>query len=55
MHSHPAYVIYVIAGGKFRNHSADVRSLKRSSEPATLYIVIRSRTGPRTLQYNNPP
>jgi len=23
MHSHPAYVIYVIAGGKFRNHSAD--------------------------------
>ena len=23
MHSHPAYVIYVIAGGKFRNHNAD--------------------------------
>jgi beta-alanine degradation protein BauB len=23
MHSHPAYVIYVIAGGRFRNHSAD--------------------------------
>jgi quercetin dioxygenase-like cupin family protein len=23
LHSHPAYVIYVIAGGKFRNHSAD--------------------------------
>jgi quercetin dioxygenase-like cupin family protein len=23
MHSHPAYVIYVIAGGKFRNHLAD--------------------------------
>ena len=23
MHSHPAYVIYVIAGGKFRNHAAD--------------------------------
>ena len=23
MHSHPAYVIYVIAGGKVRNHSAD--------------------------------
>ena len=22
-HSHPAYVIYVIAGGKFRNHTAD--------------------------------
>ena len=22
-HSHPAYVIYVIAGGKFRNHSTD--------------------------------
>jgi quercetin dioxygenase-like cupin family protein len=22
-HSHPAYVIYVIAGGKVRNHSAD--------------------------------
>src|SRR3954447_15300195 len=22
-HSHPAYVIYVIAGGKFRNHAAD--------------------------------
>ena len=23
IHSHPAYVIYVIAGGKVRNHSAD--------------------------------
>lgn len=23
LHSHPAYVIYVIAGGKFRNHGAD--------------------------------
>jgi len=23
MHSHPAYVIYVIAGGKVRNHGAD--------------------------------
>lgn len=23
MHSHPAYVIYVIAGGKFRNHATD--------------------------------
>jgi quercetin dioxygenase-like cupin family protein len=22
-HLHPAYVIYVIAGGKFRNHAAD--------------------------------
>ena len=22
-HSHPPYVIYVIAGGKFRNHAAD--------------------------------
>jgi quercetin dioxygenase-like cupin family protein len=22
-HSHPGYVIYVIAGGKFRNHAAD--------------------------------
>jgi quercetin dioxygenase-like cupin family protein len=22
-HSHPAYVMYVIAGGKFRNHAAD--------------------------------
>jgi quercetin dioxygenase-like cupin family protein len=22
-HSHPAYVIYVIAGGKVRNHAAD--------------------------------
>src|SRR6185436_16426341 len=22
-HSHPTYVIYVIAGGKFRNHAAD--------------------------------
>jgi len=22
-HSHPAYVIYVIQGGKFRNHAAD--------------------------------
>lgn len=23
VHSHPAYVIYVIEGGKFRNHAAD--------------------------------
>jgi quercetin dioxygenase-like cupin family protein len=23
MHSHPAYVVYVIAGGKFRNHGVD--------------------------------
>jgi beta-alanine degradation protein BauB len=23
MHSHPAYVIYVIEGGKFRNHAVD--------------------------------
>lgn len=23
MHSHPAYVVYVIAGGKIRNHSVD--------------------------------
>lgn len=23
MHSHPAYVVYVIAGGKIRNHGAD--------------------------------
>jgi quercetin dioxygenase-like cupin family protein len=23
MHSHPAYVVYVIAGGKVRNHGAD--------------------------------
>jgi beta-alanine degradation protein BauB len=23
IHSHPAYVIYVITGGKFRNHAAD--------------------------------
>ena len=23
LHSHPSYVIYVIAGGKFRNHAAD--------------------------------
>ena len=22
-HSHPAYIIYVIAGGKFRNHATD--------------------------------
>ena len=23
MHSHPAYVVYVVAGGKIRNHGAD--------------------------------
>lgn len=23
MHSHPAYVIYVLEGGRFRNHAAD--------------------------------
>jgi quercetin dioxygenase-like cupin family protein len=26
LHSHPAYVIYVVAGGKVRNHAADGRT-----------------------------
>jgi len=26
MHSHPAYVIYIIDGGRFRNHTADGKS-----------------------------
>ena len=39
-HSHPAYVIYVIAGGKFRNHAIDGPSLTVSSKPATSSIAI---------------
>ena len=39
LHSHPAYVIYVIEGGKVRNHSADGRVTE--SELATGDTVYR--------------
>ena len=32
MHSHPAYVIYVIEGGKVRNHSADGKTSETELE-----------------------
>jgi quercetin dioxygenase-like cupin family protein len=38
MHSHPAYVIYVIEGGKVRNHAADgTTSETEIPTGATLY------------------
>lgn len=38
MHSHPAYVIYVIEGGKVRNHAADgATSESELATGATIY------------------
>jgi quercetin dioxygenase-like cupin family protein len=38
MHSHPAYVIYVIAGGRVRNHGADGKTSETDLETgAVLY------------------
>ena len=38
MHSHPAYVIYVIAGGRVRNHGADGKTNETDLETgAVLY------------------
>jgi len=49
-HSHPAYVIYVIEGGKFRNHAADGTATDGEFRTATSSIVTRSpNTGPRIL------
>ena len=39
LHSHPAYVIYVIAGGKVRNHAADGKVTE--SEMATGDTIYR--------------
>jgi beta-alanine degradation protein BauB len=39
MHSHPAYVIYVLEGGKTRNHSADGKTSE--SELKTGDVVYR--------------
>jgi len=37
-HSHPAYVIYVIAGGKVRNHNADGTTSETTFTPGqTIY------------------
>ena len=32
MHSHPAYVIYVLAGGKYRNYAADGKTTEGELE-----------------------
>jgi quercetin dioxygenase-like cupin family protein len=38
MHSHPAYVVYVIEGGKVRNHSADGTTSESTFTPGqTIY------------------
>jgi quercetin dioxygenase-like cupin family protein len=38
MHSHPAYVVYVIAGGKVRNHNADGTTSETTFTPGqTVY------------------
>jgi quercetin dioxygenase-like cupin family protein len=39
MHSHPAYVIYVLSGGKVRNHSADGKTTE--SEFVTGQTIFR--------------
>ena len=39
LHSHPAYVIYVIAGGKVRNHNVDGKTTE--TEFATGDIIYR--------------
>ncbi len=39
LHSHPAYVIYVIAGGKVRNHTADGKTTE--SEMVTGDTIYR--------------
>jgi quercetin dioxygenase-like cupin family protein len=37
MHSHPAYVIYVVAGGKVRNHAADGTINEVDYQPGNTY------------------
>ena len=38
MHSHPSYVVYVIAGGKVRNHGADGTTSESTFTPGqTIY------------------
>ena len=38
MHSHPSYVVYVIAGGKVRNHNADGTTSETTFTPGqTVY------------------
>ena len=39
MHSHPAYVIYVLAGGKVRNYAADGKTTE--SELKTGDVLYR--------------
>jgi quercetin dioxygenase-like cupin family protein len=39
MHSHPAYVIYVLSGGKVRNHTADGKTTE--SEFVTGQTIFR--------------
>jgi beta-alanine degradation protein BauB len=37
MHSHPAYVVYVIAGGKVRNHTADGKTVDVVYKPGDTF------------------
>ena len=37
MHSHPAYVIYVVAGGKVRNHPASGPATEVDYQPGNTY------------------
>jgi beta-alanine degradation protein BauB len=41
VHSHPAYVIYVLAGGKFRNYSADGKTATGDSELKSGEVLYR--------------
>ena len=41
VHSHPAYVIYVIAGGKVRNYAADGKTVTGENEITTGQVIFR--------------
>jgi quercetin dioxygenase-like cupin family protein len=37
LHSHPAYVVYVIEGGKIRNHATDGRVVESEYKPGDVF------------------
>lgn len=48
MHSHPAFVVYVLTGGTLRITPPTARATTSSSRPATSAGGIPSSTAPRT-------
>src|SRR5437667_12033894 len=41
VHSHPAYVIYVLTGGRYRNYAADGKTTEGALQTATSSIATR--------------